>query len=1516
MTAPSARPHETAVAPIREIPPEDIEESANNVDLWLRQLSENRLTLADLKMAAEFIPIANNIMAAVDAVSDMITLAENKNRTLLDWVSLGINLIGVIPVPPVMAFARKSLRPALHLAKQQVKANPKAAIGETIVTVLTGHLNATILGELENFVTFAEAELSQMLAKSGASAKALMLTIAKGIDDFLKGQLKHAPATKSDELSWLEEIAKHATLPLEVATVAALNSLSRLIPPYIKAIGFKYVALLRHLATEVEQSLKDLGNAQLANSIGHILLMLRNAAGRKRAQLNTSVPPTGIRQARGVSRQNELGAINRQPGPRQDAKPEKNGACASTCHNITFARGSEQLIHTDFTLLGSFTVSWARNYRSSQSALDGGPLGARWISPYTVYFEITDEALCYQAADGRSHSYPLPKVGNFHHDPVEEVVLVRTGERTLSLARGHALEEQYERVGDIFRLICIRQRGGASIALHYEHSHEGTKILSDLLTYQNDQPHQHIQTQLDRTGRIESLWLMKAGEPVRQLAAYRYSDDGDLITALDEHGRQWNYEYRDHLITRYTDRTGRAMNLAWLGEGPDAKAIHEWADDGSYEVRLEWDKHIRLTYVTDALGNETKHYYNIQGYTYRIVHPDSNEEWFFRDDAMNVVQHVHRDGSVDHYAYDERSNLLQHTRPDGTSVHHAYDDLDQRFKTRDAEGGLWRYDYDQRGNIIETTDPLENKTQYTYNSDNLPIAITDANGGEKKLTYNHDGQLASYTDCSGKRTQWKYDALGQLTKLINAAGEVTEYHYDAGHLTSVVHPDQTRDRFEYDAEGRLLSFTDALHRRTRWDYNEAGLIHQRHNPNDTTLTYHWDKLGQLVRLRNENNSEATFAYDPVGRLLKETGFDKQATDYLYDNGSDLPTRRLDGDRITHFDYDPMGRLVESNAGQRGGKEWETETFAYDGNGRLLLAENKDCKLQWFYDLAGNNTREHQHFKYMQQPKVAVFTHEYDALNLRVATTRPDGHRVSWLTYGSGHLLGLKFDDRELLSYQRDDLHREIGREQGNGLIQRQTWTANGQLLEQTLAHRGATRRIAARNYQYDESGQLTHVNDLNRGDTYYRYDPVGRLLEATHNYSKETFAFDPASNLLDPDAPPGPNPHSPRKINDNVLRSYCGTQYRYDERGNLLERIENGKAGHFTWDLYNRLRRYEDDRLIVSFAYDALGRRLYKNSRAKYRDRPQAGPLWNENARRQRDEELGCGFTWFTWDGDTLATECRDQKERGGSTTHYVFEPGTFIPVAQAVANTVLDLLPQPLYGDHYSIDRDPVWQHKPTPRPIDTFAWYQCDQLGTPMELTDGDGDVGWRGKYKAWGLVKETQREKAKLKTFENSLRFQGQYFDIETDLHYNRHRYYIPHIGRYASKDPIGFAGDLNIYIYAPSPTQWLDPLGLAKLSHAGDFDKARRQAFSNAGMNDPEKVSFSKIDEKTGTVVEFKGAGGSKVAYDAPHADMDPKSGHDKPHIGWQTAGKRNKCGCAERGNITYDGPQHPHRSDQK
>uniref|UniRef100_UPI00048DFC9A DUF6531 domain-containing protein n=1 Tax=Pseudomonas cremoricolorata TaxID=157783 RepID=UPI00048DFC9A len=499
---PAPRAAETAIAPITDIALEDITEAANNVDLWLRQLSDNHLTLATLKQAAEYVLIANNIMAAVDAVSDIIALAESEQSDPLDWVSLAINLIGIIPIPPALAFARKSLRPTLHLVRQQLKANPRAPLGNALVTVLAGHMNATILGELENFVTQAQARLPGLLEDCAQSGTAIILALAGGIEDFLSGQLQPSPAIQDEHASLLDTLVRHATLPLEVATVASLNRLSTLLPASTRALGLTYAQRLRRLATEVAPNLRRLANADIPHSIGHLLSMLAQAAKHKRTHLSINIPPTGTKQVRHVTRQQQLGAIGRQRPARQDPGAAKNGACSGTCHSISFARGSEQLVHTDFALPGPFPVTWSRNYRSSQAALDDGPLGARWITPFTVFFQGIENTLRHQAADGRSHDYPLPKVGKFHHDPVEDIVLVRTGERTLSLARGYRLEECYEQVGDRFRLWAIRQRGGACIALHYEHSHQGVQVLSDLLTYQDERLHQHIHTRLDASGRI------------------------------------------------------------------------------------------------------------------------------------------------------------------------------------------------------------------------------------------------------------------------------------------------------------------------------------------------------------------------------------------------------------------------------------------------------------------------------------------------------------------------------------------------------------------------------------------------------------------------------------------------------------------------------------------------------------------------------------------------------------------------------------------------------------------------------------------------------------------------------------------------------------------------------------------------------------------------------------------------------------------------------------------------------
>ena len=133
---------------------------------------------------------------------------------------------------------------------------------------------------------------------------------------------------------------------------------------------------------------------------------------------------------------------------------------------------------------------------------------------------------------------------------------------------------------------------------------------------------------------------------------------------------------------------------------------------------------------------------------------------------------------------------------------------------------------------------------------------------------------------------------------------------------------------------------------------------------------------------------------------------------------------------------------------------------------------------------------------------------------------------------------------------------------------------------------------------------------------------------------------------------------------------------------------------------------------------------------------------------------------------------------------------------------------------------------------------YYHNDHLGTPRELSDEDGGIVWQATYKAWGntlkveaarpatlqnqeLLAQTARRaeakndlNAELQPIEQNLRFQGQYFDEETGLHYNRFRYYDPDVGRFVSQDPIRLDGGLNLYEYAPNPTSWVDVYGLKK------------------------------------------------------------------------------------------------------
>ena len=98
-------------------------------------------------------------------------------------------------------------------------------------------------------------------------------------------------------------------------------------------------------------------------------------------------------------------------------------------------------------------------------------------------------------------------------------------------------------------------------------------------------------------------------------------------------------------------------------------------------------------------------------------------------------------------------------------------------------------------------------------------------------------------------------------------------------------------------------------------------------------------------------------------------------------------------------------------------------------------------------------------------------------------------------------------------------------------------------------------------------------------------------------------------------------------------------------------------------------------------------------------------------------------------------------------------------------------------------------------------------DHLGTPRELIDQFGNVAWRADFWSWGELRDLQATGVAC-----PIRFQGQWWDEETGLHYNRYRFYDPKIGRYLSSDPLGIVGGLNQYSYVANPIIWIDPLGL--------------------------------------------------------------------------------------------------------
>jgi RHS repeat-associated protein len=164
--------------------------------------------------------------------------------------------------------------------------------------------------------------------------------------------------------------------------------------------------------------------------------------------------------------------------------------------------------------------------------------------------------------------------------------------------------------------------------------------------------------------------------------------------------------------------------------------------------------------------------------------------------------------------------------------------------------------------------------------------------------------------------------------------------------------------------------------------------------------------------------------------------------------------------------------------------------------------------------------------------------------------------------------------------------------------------------------------------------------------------------------------------------------------------------------------------------------------------------------------------------------------------------------------------------------STLIGQLNNPSEPYRFNWENVPAGTYSLTAKAISMFGWVRtsapinvtvtgtsklyfihADHLNTPRLVADATGTTVWRWDQQEPFGVNAPDENPSGLGAFDLPLRLPGQYFDKETNLHYNHFRDYDPSIGRYGESDPIGLRGGLNTFAYVNNrPVSLVDPMGL--------------------------------------------------------------------------------------------------------
>ncbi|MFJ2323593.1 RHS repeat-associated core domain-containing protein [Pseudomonas sp. NPDC087817] len=905
----------------------------------------------------------------------------------------------------------------------------------------------------------------------------------------------------------------------------------------------------------------------------------------------------------------------------------------------------------------------------------------------------------------------------------------------------------------------------------------------------------------------EELILALAGDAAR----FYHFRAGRLAAVSDGYGNRLRISRdRQDRVQRLDNGAGRALLLRYDRQhvvAVDYQSCQhgEWTTEQTL-VSYAYDAYQHLIEARNAVGDSERYDYDDQHVILQRQLTGGASffwEWERAGKAARCVRHWASFSQMDtRYVWDDDGSVAVHY-VDGTEETYVHDDRARLVRKVEADGGEHLKAYDDAGRLIAEQDPLGAVTEYRYDDVGRLIALLPPDDEPTSYEY-RNGFL--HSRCRGEAV-WTYrrNAQGDVTEAVDPDGQVSHYHYDArGQLLSIRYPDTSRHVFAWNTLGQLTEETLPDGGVRRFSYDALGRRTTTVDEHGAITRQHWDAVGRLLQTTSPTGSTRAYSYGAYGQVTAERDELGRITRYEYDDDLHLVSRKInpDGTRVQYrydhaqlllteienesgekyqLDYTPTG-LIRQETGFDGrrtayaydlnGHLLEKTEFGDDGSvlltayerdaaGRLLIKTLPDgVKVEYRYDRLGRLTGVDDGQKH-------PLAFEYD-LQDRLITEHQGWGTLRYSYDACGQLKRQRLPDNSKLDYHyakggaltaihlngapltshRYESGREQQRKQGL-LLSEYAYDDQGRLLAHAVGHEHAS--LYRRDYAYSANGNLEHIADTRHGQRTYGYDALDRLIRVRHSRDElpESFAHDPAGNLLMQDRP------GPTQIKGNRLLLQGDRHYDYDAFGNLI-RERRGTAQklvtEYSYDCQHRLIGLtRPDGKTASYQYDAFGRRISKT--------------------------VDGTTTEFFWQGDHLVAESSKTHHRS-----YVYEPGTFRPLA------LLD---------------------GKGPKRACPF-YYQLDHLGTPQELTDYSGEIVWSAQYDAYGKVAAITL--AGEEYLDQPLRFQGQYFDGESGLHYNRHRYYDPRLGRYLTPDPIKLAGGLNQYQYVPNPTGWVDPLGL--------------------------------------------------------------------------------------------------------